>query len=124
MTAVNAVMANHVIETVNEEDKARITEEIIRIIASVQRNRTADAIIERLCGESRVVQTNFIALACENLGITPYRGAAWTKVKNPYLSAQHVNETHIDAAFQSCKRDCNIRPWPGSDKKIDFRNFC
>lgn len=120
--AVNAVLASHLIEKSSADERKEIAREIVRIVSSVQSGLTADQILMNLSAESRVVQTNFIALACDNLGIAPpVRNNVWTRVENPYRTASQIDATRIDAALSAVAKQDGVRlTWPGSDRRINF----
>jgi hypothetical protein len=124
MAAVNAVMANYVIERTSEEDRKLIASEVINIVKVGGSPRMQpDAILLELSQRLRVVQTNFISLACTNLGIEPpFSKSVWSHVKNPYLLASIVSEERIAVAVDSIEKENGIKAsWPGNDVRIDFR---
>ena len=90
MGAMNAVLASHLIEKANRAERKRIAMEVSDIFSSVQRKlfvhgHAPAGTLEAISKESRVVQMNFIALACDNLGISPpVPNRAWARLKNPY----------------------------------------
>ncbi len=106
MAAINAVMANHVMETSTHDAKRKIADQVAEIIGSVRRGQEKHHLLAELDKEARTVQMNFVALACDNLNIAPpFRGATWTRVKNPYLTGSQVSQERIQAAIQSFEKD-------------------
>lgn len=122
MGAVNAVLASHLIDYAKPEERKRIAAEVIRIVSSVQGRLTSDSILENLSRESRVVQTNFIALACDNLGIDPpVRNNVWTRVENPYRIGSQVDASRIALAVKTVAEQDGVRVnWPGNEVRINF----
>ena len=93
-----------------------------RIIASIRRGQPFDKILTEISNESRIVQMNFVALACDNLGIAPpVRGNVWTRITNPYQLDGQVNRTHILSAIDVVAKQDGVRlSWPGDNVKTDF----
>lgn len=71
MGANNAVLASHLLENISEDLKLEITNQIILIIRSVYPRMTEEQALLDLNNALRVAQLNFVALACDNLGIPP-----------------------------------------------------
>lgn len=122
MAAINAVMASYLIEKADSATRQMIVDEVIRIIAGVHRHKTPDEICQDVSKEPRVVQMNFIALACDNLAISPpFSRCEWTRVKNPYQTMYQVDENYIAAAVDAIRKDDFVQViWPGNDARIDF----
>ncbi len=114
MAALNAVLAYQFITKCNQEQKALVTREVITIISSVQRNRSEQEIINQFNQELLLVQMNFVALACDNLGFSPLiPNNVWTRVKNPYVLASKISPLHIDSALEAIrKQDGYSLTWP------------
>lgn len=125
MGAMNTVLASHLIENANRAERQKIAMEVANIISSVQHGQAPDAILEAISKESRVIQMNFIALACDNLGIAPpVPKRAWARLKNPYQMEHQVNAERISAAVEVIgKFDKVVIVWPGNDAKIDFKKM-
>ena len=125
MGAVNAVLASHLIENAAPTERKRIAQEVFNIITSVRRGQPLDRILTEISGETRVVQMNFIAIACDNLGISPpVRNNAWTRVKNPYQLRTQVTSDHISVALNAIqKQDAITITWPGDDAHVDFKKM-
>jgi hypothetical protein len=121
MAAINAVMANHVLEHTSQTQRKHIASEVVKIISSVQK-RDRLRIIEDLNDRDRVTQLNFVALACDNLGINaPFKKCDWTRIKNPFATARDMPEIMIDSAIVAIKRDDQTTiTWPGVSKSINF----
>lgn len=125
MGAMNAVLASHLIENSNRAERQKIAGQVVKIISSVQHRQSADTILEAISVEPRVVQMNFIALACDNLGIAPpIRNNVWARVENPYRIGEQVDANRISAAIQSLEKQDGIRViWPGNDARISFKRM-
>jgi hypothetical protein len=121
MAAINAVMANHVLEHTSQTQRKHIASEVVKIISSVQK-RDRLRIIEDLNERDRVTQLNFVALACDNLGINaPFKKCDWTRIKNPFATARDMPEIMIESAIVAIKRDDQTTiKWPGVSKSINF----
>ena len=122
MGAVNALLASYLIEKADRTERQKIAVEVVRIISSVQHRQAPDAILEALSKKSRVVQMNFIALACDNLGIDPpVRNNVWARVENPYRIGSQVDANRISVAVYAIEKQDGVRiVWPGDDVHIDF----
>ncbi len=125
MGAVNAVLASHFIEKADRLDRKRVAREVFNIITSVRGGQPLEAILNEISRESYVVQMNFIALACDNLGIDPpVRNNVWTRVANPYRIGTQVDATRIAAAIDAIAIDDGVEiSWPGDDTRIDFNKM-
>ena len=71
MGAVNALMASYLIEQADANTRKAIAREVVNIIQGVQRGASFDTVLKDISQQSRIVQMNFIALACDNIGIAP-----------------------------------------------------
>lgn len=125
MGANNAVLASCLIEKVDRADRKKIAREIVKIIMSVYPRQTTDCILSRLSTQPRVVQMNFIALACDNLYIEPpVRNNVWTRIDNPYRVGNDIDENRISAALEAIeKQDGVCITWPGDNVRIDFKKM-
>ena len=130
MGAMNAVLASYLIEKANRAERQRIAKEVANIISSVQRKlfvngHAPDGTLEAISKESRVIQMNFIALACDNLGIAPpVPNRTWARLKNPYQMEYQVDAERISAAVGVIgKTDKVVIVWPGNDAKVDFKKM-
>lgn len=125
MGALNAVLANHLIENGSATTNKLIAIQVIEIVRSVNPNMSDEMVIADLNKANRVVQMNFIAIACDNLGIPPMApNNVWTRIQNPYLIGQQVDEHAINASIDAVSRQdkCSLT-WPGNQKQIDFNSF-
>lgn len=122
MGANNAVLASHLLENIGEDLKLEITNQIILIIKSVYPRKTDEQALLDLNNYSRVAQLNFVALACDNLGIPPLvKKNVWTRIKNPHAVARDVDIDRINAAIASILMQDRVQiNWPGNDVKINF----
>jgi hypothetical protein len=122
MAAVNAVLANHLIEYASLAQRKAITDEVVKIITRGHLSLDAINILKDLSEKPRVVQMNFVALACDNLHIPPpVPNNVWTRVKNPFVTAHQVTGAHISAAIEAVKKQDGVQlNWPGDSVMIDF----
>jgi hypothetical protein len=125
MGAINAVMASQLIARCDNSARQNIAREVIRILSSVQRGQSSDQILETINRQSRAVQMNFIALACDNLQIAPpLRNNVWTRVENPFRVGAQLDDIRIASAIDSIKRQDGVRlAWPGDDARINFKKM-
>lgn len=124
MGAVNAVLASYLIEKADRADRIKIAKEVARIIMSVRPRQTPESLMQELSNDSRVIQMNFIALACDNLGIPPpVPNNVWTRIKNPYQLGKQIDELRISSAVDAIKRDGVSVVWPGNNVSINFKTM-
>ena len=123
MGALNAVLASHLLDKCDTDTRKLIAAEVYNIITSIRRGQPLDAVLMGLSGSSRIVQMNFVALACDNLGISPpVRNNVWTRIQNPYqLDDGQISSAHIFSAVDVIAKQDVVRIfWPGNHVKIDF----
>jgi len=122
MGAVNAVLGSRFADIATAQEKRQVAVAIVKIIESVRTNQLPTIALQRLGQESRIVQTNFIALACDNLGIAcPVRGNVWTRMTNPYSVGSQIDETRIAIAVAAISKQDGVNVlWPGNSSKINF----
>jgi hypothetical protein len=123
IAAVNAVMGNYLMENSDVPTKIMITNEITNIISIVRYGKVSkETILSELSKDSRVIQMNFVALACDNLGIPPpFKNTCWERIKNPYAVGSQVEEIRIESAISSIQRDDPRKiSWPGISTPFDF----
>lgn len=125
MGALNAVLASHLIENAKPVVRKQIAQEVFNIITSVRRGQPLDRILAEISSETRVVQMNFIAIACDNLGIDPpVRNNVWTRIQNPYQLRTQVDATQLSAAIDAISKQDGVKvSWPGGDVAVDFRKM-
>lgn len=125
MGAVNAVLGSHLIEKTDAGTRKKISKEVADIVMRVRQRQQLEAILDEITTKNRVVQMNFVALACDNLGIDPpVRNNVWTRVKNPYLIGSQVDATRISLAVQAIEKQDGVRVvWPGNDVRVDFKKM-
>lgn len=125
--AHNAVLANHLAETASTELRREIVKRLVLIQQQVRAGGAGDphAIVADLNKQSRIVQMNFIALACNSLGIPPgLRGLSFANVTNPYGSDNESCLSRIGVAITDLSRRTGQRMnWPGNDTKVDFLSW-
>lgn len=122
--AHNAVLANHLVETASAELRCEIVKRLLLIQQQVRAPGAGDGsvILAQLSGQSRIVQVNFIALACNSLGIPPgLNGLCFAAVQNPYRSDNESSLSRIGVALDDLSRRSGRQlSWPGNHVKIDF----
>ena len=125
MGALNAVLASHLIENGSLATNKLIAIQVIEIVRSVNTNMSDEKVIADLNKANRVVQMNFIAIACDNLGIPPkVPNNVWTRIQNPYLVGQQVDESAIEASIDAIFKQDKCRViWPGIQKQINFNTL-
>lgn len=121
MGANNAVLASYLLENSDSGMRKAIALQVADIIMSVQRTDRNSA-LAKLSEECRVTQMNFVAIACDNLGIPPpVANNVWSRLKNPYMIGTQVDETRIKVALGLLLKQDRARiEWPGNDSKVDF----
>ena len=115
---------SYLIEKADDSTKKKIAREVVNIILSVRRY-PIDLLLQDISEKSRVVQMNFIALACDNLHIEPpVRNNVWSRVENPYRVGNDVDENRIAAAVCAIEKQDGVRiTWPGNDVRVDFKKM-
>ena len=115
---------SYLIEKADDSTKKKIAREVVNIILSVRRY-PIDLLLQDISEKSRVVQMNFIALACDNLHIEPpVRNNVWSRVENPYRVGNDVDENRIAAAVCAIEKQDGVRiTWPGNDVCVDFKKM-
>lgn len=80
------MLANYLLEFSPDYMRQKVAEEVVNIYKSVWPRMYAEQVCQNLNEKSRVVQMNFVAIACDNLGIpTPIGNNVWTRISNPNL---------------------------------------
>src|ERR1700687_5216686 len=100
--AHNAVLANHLAEAASPELKKEIANRLVIIQQQVTGGGSGDpqVILSELSKRSRIIQMNFIALACNSLVIPPrLRGLSFAAVENPYRSENDSSLNRIGVAL-------------------------
>jgi len=85
--AHNAILANHFVENANMELRKKVVQQLVIIQHNVTSRRVekANLIIGELSQQSRIIQMNFVALACNGIGVAPaLNGLQFESVQNPY----------------------------------------
>lgn len=122
--AHNAVLANHLARTAGPDLRREIVKRIILIQQQVRGGGAGDphTILAELNGQTRIVQMNFIALACNSLGIPPALSRlGFEAVENPYRAENESSLARIDVAMRDLSRRSGERlNWPGNQVRIDF----
>lgn len=85
-TATNALLAEHMLPTLTEQQKDQVRGQIGYIFrAGGFPNITEDFIYTQFHSQPRVVQLNILALALNDLGLKPpFKGEFWHEVRNPF----------------------------------------
>ncbi len=116
--ATNAVLASHLLARLDRQQKQNIATLIADHLKSSR--DTAEDVLRALNNNCRVTQMNFIALACNDLGIEPPI-SCWLPIRNPYLVGGYTKETDISFAVRLFARKNGVSiNWPGDDVKVDF----
>jgi len=85
-TATNALLAEHMLPKLTEAEKNRVRGQIAHIFrAGGFPNISDDFIYTKFNSQPRAVQLNLVALALNDLGISPpFKGEFWQVVRNPF----------------------------------------
>lgn len=122
--AHNAVLASYLAETASPELRREIVKRLVLIQQQVRAAGAGDpdAIVANLSSLPRVVQMNFIALACNSMGIpSGLDGLHFEGVENPYRSDNDNSLSRIGVALDGLSRRSGRQlHWPGNHVKIDF----
>jgi hypothetical protein len=122
--AHNAVLASHLAETASPELRREIVKRLILIQQHMRGAGAGDpyAIVADLSNRPRIVQMNFIALACNSMGIPPsLNGLYFEAVENPYRSDNENSLMRIGVALDDLSRRSGRQlSWPGNHVRVDF----
>jgi hypothetical protein len=122
--AHNAVLASYLAETASPELRLEIVKRLILIQQQMRAAGAGDphAIVADLSNRPRIVQMNFIALACNNMGIpSGLNGLHFESVENPYRSDNDSSLNRIGVALDDLSRRSGRQlTWPGNHVRIDF----
>jgi hypothetical protein len=125
--AHNAVLANHLVETANDDLKRLIADRLVSIQERALKHISGDrdAILYALSNECRIVQMNFVAMACNTLNISPnLPGMSFTLITNPYLSEDKSSINRIEISMEDISARCRQKlSWPGNNVKVDFSSW-
>lgn len=125
--AHNAVLASHLAENADPDLRRTIAERLVLIERHVRRRLPEDAgrTLDRLTGLPRIVQMNFVALACNSLGIPPaLPRLSFAEVDNPHLADDRSSLARIDFALSDLSRRSGQRlSWPGNEARIGFASW-
>lgn len=124
MGATNALLASHLLDISNVATRQEIAREALRFISQFRRGVPVDEVLDQLSEMSRVTQMNFVALACDNLGIAPQQsGYVWWRAKNPHVVGRQVTECNLSVAVSMLEKDGHRVSWPGDEARIDFKQL-
>lgn len=120
--AINSVLATHAASKLDLQQKRDVARLIAKHILDSRNRGTAEAVLQELNNECRVIQMNFIALACNELGIAPkLSSTSWLPIRNPYSVGTHTKEEDISASVKWFESRTGVRiNWPGDEVKEDF----
>lgn len=120
--AHNAVLASYFAETASPELRLEILKRLILIQQQVRAAGDPRAIVAELSECARIVQMNFIALACNSMGINSgLNDLHFERVKNPYRSDNQSSLSRIGVALDDLTRRSGRQLfWPGNHVRIDF----
>lgn len=122
--AHNAVLASHLSETASPDLRREIVKRLVLIQQQMRAAGAGDphAIVADLSNRSRIVQMNFIALACNSMGIAPgLSGLHFQSVENPYRAENESSLNRIGVALDDLTRRSGRQlNWPGNHVRVDF----
>lgn len=122
--AHNAVLASYLVETASPKLRLEIVKRLILIQQQVRAAGAGDphAIVADLSNQPRIVQMNFIALACNSMGIpSGLNGLQFESVENPHRADNDNSLSRIGVALDDLSRRSGRQlHWPGNHVKIDF----
>jgi hypothetical protein len=125
--AHNAVLADHLAKTASAELKKAIAERLVVIQQQAVGGGSGspEMLLRGLSYRPRIVQMNFIALACNSMGIPPgLPGQSFVAVENPYLADNDSSLARIGVALDDLSRRSGQHlNWPGNDERIDFLSW-
>jgi hypothetical protein len=122
--AHNAVVAGHFADSAHTDVKRQIVQRLVEIQRQVKGRYAGslDDILHDLDSQPRSVQMNFVALACNSLGIQPnVRGLYFNDVQNPYLAKGEATTERIDFVVRYINSRYPVEvAWPGENQRISF----
>lgn len=119
--AHNAVLASHLAETASSELKQAIVDRIVIFQQQFAPRSSRQQVLADLNRQPRMVQANFIALACTSLGIPGPHGLSFGSIDNPYRSDRESSHARISVAVTDLSRRVGRQMhWPGNNVRIDF----
>lgn len=122
--AHNAVLASHLAETASPDLRREIVKRLVLIQQQMRAAGAGDphAIVADLSNRTRIVQMNFIALACNGMGIPPgLNGLHFQSVENPYRAENESSLNRIGVALDDLSRRSGRQlNWPGNHVRVDF----
>lgn len=86
-TATNALLAEATLPKLDASQRNRIKSKVLQVLKSGGMARHSDEYLSSFFDrQPRLVQLNFVAIACQELNIKPaIDGEIWCDVKNPFL---------------------------------------
>ncbi len=125
--AHNAVVASHLVDHSDTGIRQRLIECIIKIQNEIKGRYagTEEQILADLNSQPRSVQMNFVALACNNLGVQPsVRGLQFNDVSNPYCAQDGDIDERIEFAVKWLnERFPTTVSWPGNSRRVNFTEW-
>lgn len=122
--AHNAVLASYLADTASPDLRREIVKRLVLIQQQVRAAGAGDplAIVADLSNRPRIVQMNFIALACNSMGMpSGLNGLHFQAVENPYRSDNDSSLNRIGVALDDLSRRSGRQfSWPGNHVRIDF----
>lgn len=122
--AQNGVLASHLLETASSEEKIQIAMGLIHVMQVGSRNYTEsiESILAELSSKTRIIQMNFVAIACASQSILPRLDRTeFERVRNPYLADSTTTLGYIPIVINTCAKQTGIRiNWPGNEIKENF----
>jgi len=127
LDAWNAALANDLVVNASPELKRELANRLVIIQQQVQGRAagTPNQILEDLSRRTRIVQMNFVALACNSLGIPPrLRRAEFQNVSNPYRSDSESSRGRLPSCLLDLARRYGpIASWPGNEERENFSRW-
>jgi hypothetical protein len=119
--AFNAVMASHLIDTADADLRQKIAKQIVDLLL-MKMTGTTEGLLADLSREPRIVQMQFVALACNSLGIAPnIPNMCFSKVLSPYRAEGSATEDDFASVVRFLQKVRGVRiNWPGDSVKVDF----
>ena len=125
--ACNAVMASHLLESMESSTKTQIARLLGERLVECRLAKTPEAALAHISKSCRVTQMNFISNACKTLSIQPLLrdGVGWREVQNPFAVGGRTKERDISATirFMQKQNPAAKITWPGDDEAIDFTKW-
>jgi hypothetical protein len=126
--ARNAVLASHLLEAAQPEQKSKIAAQVVRVVLQASRGygeKEPRAILTSIGEYPRIVQMNFVALACGSMDWYPsVPGLFWERVRNPYAADNPTSTGYIPVVIDYIAKKNNVRiTWPGNEARENLLSW-